>query len=68
MSCNAVAAVNDDKFLHCCDNKLPLAKSIKRWFEVFKETGSVINVPRSGRISVSETTVEALSAIVSTES
>lgn len=36
----------------------PDVKSIKRWYEKFKETGSVEDLPRSGRPSVSEATVD----------
>ncbi|GBM18907.1 hypothetical protein AVEN_137276-1 [Araneus ventricosus] len=33
----------------------PDTKSINQWYEKFKETGSVTDLPRSGRPSVSET-------------
>ncbi|GFS69923.1 DUF4817 domain-containing protein [Trichonephila clavipes] len=46
------------KFRHCYGNKTPGAKSIKRWYEMFKETGSVKDLPGSSRSSVSKTTVE----------
>ncbi|GBO40147.1 hypothetical protein AVEN_216344-1 [Araneus ventricosus] len=40
------------------DANLLIQKSIKRWYEKFKQTGSVTDLPRSGRPSVSEATVE----------
>ncbi|GBN11174.1 hypothetical protein AVEN_184729-1 [Araneus ventricosus] len=36
----------------------PDTKSIKRWYEKFKETGSVTDLPRSGRPCASEASVE----------
>ncbi|GBN21663.1 hypothetical protein AVEN_87055-1, partial [Araneus ventricosus] len=45
-------------FRRCYGNNPPDAKSIKRWYEKFKETGSVTDLPRNGRPSVSEATVE----------
>ncbi|GBL74033.1 hypothetical protein AVEN_230946-1 [Araneus ventricosus] len=45
-------------FRRCYGRNLPDTKSIKRWYEKFKETGSVTDLPRSGRPSVSEETIE----------
>ncbi|GBL97514.1 hypothetical protein AVEN_110332-1 [Araneus ventricosus] len=45
-------------FRRCYGRNPPDTKSIKRWYEKFKETGSVTDLPRSGRPSVSEATVE----------
>ncbi|GFX12970.1 hypothetical protein TNCV_3659661 [Trichonephila clavipes] len=43
-------------FLLC--KKSPVATSIKRWNEMFKETGRVKDLPRSDRPRMSEATVE----------
>ncbi|GBN28013.1 hypothetical protein AVEN_82000-1 [Araneus ventricosus] len=51
-------------FQHCYERNPPDTKSIKRRYEKFKETGSITDLPRSGRPSASEETVE----LVSTES
>ncbi|GBM01363.1 hypothetical protein AVEN_135788-1 [Araneus ventricosus] len=45
-------------FQRCYGCNPPDTKSIKRWYEKFKETCSVTDIPRSGRPSVSEATVE----------
>ncbi|GBL80575.1 hypothetical protein AVEN_225265-1 [Araneus ventricosus] len=44
-------------FRRCYGRNPPDTKSIKRWYEKFKER-SVTDLPRSGRPSVSEATVE----------
>ncbi|GFX97412.1 hypothetical protein TNCV_1077831 [Trichonephila clavipes] len=49
------------KFRHCYGSKPPDVKSIKQWYEMFKEIGSAKNLPRSSRPNVRE-------AIVSTKS
>lgn len=45
------------KFRRCYARNPTNAKSIKRFYERFKETGNVKDRPRSGRPSVSEATV-----------
>ncbi|GBM91196.1 hypothetical protein AVEN_184532-1 [Araneus ventricosus] len=51
--------INVQRAFRCCYGRNPPdTKSIKRWYEKFKETGSVTDLPRSVRPSVSEATVE----------
>ncbi|GBM20966.1 hypothetical protein AVEN_253750-1 [Araneus ventricosus] len=45
-------------FRRCYGRNHPDTKSIKRWYEKFKETGSVTDLPRIGRPSANEATVE----------
>ncbi|GBM09711.1 hypothetical protein AVEN_186415-1 [Araneus ventricosus] len=50
--------INVQRAFRRCYGRYPSGtKSIKRWFEKIKETGSVTDLPRSGRPSVSEATV-----------
>ncbi|GBM18385.1 hypothetical protein AVEN_72729-1 [Araneus ventricosus] len=50
--------INVQRAFRRCYGRNPDTKSITRWYEKFKETGSVTDLPRSGRPSVSEATVE----------
>ncbi|GFX88437.1 DUF4817 domain-containing protein [Trichonephila clavipes] len=45
-------------FRRCYGSKPPGAKSIQRWYEMLKETGSDKDFPRSGRSSMCEETIE----------
>ncbi|GBM41115.1 hypothetical protein AVEN_63306-1 [Araneus ventricosus] len=45
-------------FRHCYGRNPHDTKSIKRWHEKFNKIGSVTDLPRSGRPSVSQATVE----------
>ncbi|GBM47326.1 hypothetical protein AVEN_7772-1 [Araneus ventricosus] len=45
-------------FRRCYGHNPPDIKSIKRWYEKFKETGSLTDLLRSGRPTVSEATLE----------
>ncbi|GBM80135.1 hypothetical protein AVEN_89717-1 [Araneus ventricosus] len=45
-------------FRRCYGRNPPDTKSMKRWYEKFKETGSVTDFPRDVRPGVSEATVE----------
>ncbi|GFV75254.1 DUF4817 domain-containing protein [Trichonephila clavipes] len=46
------------RFRHCYGRKPPDAKSTKRWFEMFKETGNVKDPPRSSQSSEWKSIVE----------
>ena len=46
------------KFVASYERRAPDVKSIKRWYEIFKETGSIQDLSRSGRLSMSEANVD----------
>ncbi|GFW49487.1 DUF4817 domain-containing protein [Trichonephila clavipes] len=46
------------KFRRCYGRKPPAVKSVKQWYELFKEIDSVKVLPGSGKFSVSEATFE----------
>lgn len=46
----------------------PATKSVKRWHDRFKETGSVANLPRSTRTSIIEAVIERVRQSFPTQS
>ncbi|GFW19668.1 hypothetical protein TNCV_1605591 [Trichonephila clavipes] len=45
------------EFRHYYGTKPPGTKSVKRWYDMFKETSRVVDLTRSGKHCVSEATV-----------